>query len=547
VLTQLLDVFSFISVLLRGAALALESLILGGVVFSFWILRPLSVHPDSPDGGIMESSRRLIAWSALGLAFVQICYVMADSVLLTGTTGLGWRDLAGAGFFISGSTSAVVALITAAIVRRRGSAPRPALMAASMIILSTLVATSHAAGRMEGRAGLLALSAIHMLAVGCWVGGLPYLMLTLTRAPNVVIRRWVCRRFSKLAALSVAVLASAGWLLSYVYVGSREAVYGTSYGAMVVSKVMLFAALLLLGGLNFLIVRRIATADDRVITKLRRFAEAEIGIGFTVIFAAASLTSQPPAVDLGADRVALSEIVQRFTPRWPTFSTPPAASLSPATPIVFDTEGNASRAPQSYVPGTLYQPSTPNDIAWSEYNHHWAGAIVLLVGLLALGARLPGLGWARNWPLAFLALAVFLFLRADPENWPLGPRGFWESFLVAEVLQHRLFVVLIVLFGFFEWGVTTGRISSPRAALVFPGVCAVGGALLLTHAHPLGNIKEALLSELSHIPLGILGVVAGWSRWLEWRAVDSSRRILCYIWPVCFVLVGLILLNYRES
>ena len=126
---------------------------------------------------------------------------------------------------------------------------------------------------------------------------------------------------------------------------------------MVVSKVILFAVLLLLGGLNFLIVRRIATADDEIIVKLRRFVEAEIGIGFTVIFAAASLTSQPPAVDLSADRVALSEIVQRFTPRWPTFTTPPIASLSPATPFVFDTEENASHAPQSTCLGLRISPA----------------------------------------------------------------------------------------------------------------------------------------------------------------------------------------------
>ena len=100
-----------------------------------------------------------------------------------------------------------MALITAAIVSRRGSTPQAALMAASMIILSTLVATSHAAGRMEGRTALLVLSAIHMLAVGCWIGGLPYFLLTLKQAPNLVIRRWVCHRFSKLAALSVVVLA----------------------------------------------------------------------------------------------------------------------------------------------------------------------------------------------------------------------------------------------------------------------------------------------------------------------------------------------------
>src|SRR5204862_6362956 len=102
---------------------------------------------------------------------------------------------------------------------------------------------------------------------------------------------------------------------------------------------------------------------------------------------------------------------------------------------------------------------------------------------LALLARTGTAPWARNWPLAFLGLAVFLFLRADPENWPLGPRGFWASFAVAEVAQHRLFVLLIVGFAVFEWGVRTGRIRDPRAALVFPSVCLFGGALLLTHSH----------------------------------------------------------------
>ena len=86
-----------------------------------------------------------------------------------------------------------------------------------------------------------------------------------------------------------------------------------------------------------------------------------------------------------------------------------------------------------------------------------------------------------------------------------------------------------------------------RAALVFPAVCAIGGALLLTHSHPLGNIKEELLAELSHVPLGILGVAAGWSRWLELRLSDGPRWLMAWIWPVSFVLIGLTLLNYHES
>src|SRR5204863_398397 len=82
---------------------------------------------------------------------------------------------------------------------------------------------------------------------------------------------------------------------------------------------------------------------------------------------------------------------------------------------------------------------SPGDIAWSEYNHHYAGLVMLSIGAASLIAR-----WfspARHWPLLFLGLAFFLLVRADAENWPLGPRGFWESFQVAEVAQHRIFVL----------------------------------------------------------------------------------------------------------
>ena len=83
------------------------------------------------------------------------------------------------------------------------------------------------------------------------------------------------------------------------------------------------------------------------------------------------------------------------------------------------------------------------------------GSIVLMAGLLAMLGRWDRARWARHWPLAFLGLAVFLFLRADPEAWPLGPRGFWASFYNPEDLQHRLYILLIVSFVAFEWSVQT--------------------------------------------------------------------------------------------
>jgi putative copper resistance protein D len=282
--------------------------------------------------------------------------------------------------------------------------------------------------------------------------------------------------------------------------------------------------------------------------RLRCLAEVEVGIGFTVILAAASLTSAPPAVDLTADRLSVIEIGDRMAPRWPRLDSPGVDEL-PEPDLQKLKKAIAAGAPlQSFAPGgTETNPNTPADIAWSEYNHHWAGLMVLAIGLLALCSQTGRAAWARHWPLVFLALAAFMFLRSDPENWPIGPNGFWESFAVPDVLQHRAYVALIVAFGLFEWMVRMGRVSSARTALVFPLICALGGALLLTHTHSLGNVIEELLAEMSHVPLALLGAVAGWSRWAELRLPPPERRIPAWIWPSCFMLIGLLLLDYRES
>ena len=72
-------------------------------------------------------------------------------------------------------------------------------------------------------------------------------------------------------------------------------------------------------------------------------------------------------------------------------------------PCGFDAAADGPAGLQSFVPGTTYQPNTPDDIAWSEYNHHWAGIIVLTAGFLALAAPFPSFRFARHWPLVFLA------------------------------------------------------------------------------------------------------------------------------------------------
>jgi copper resistance protein D len=255
----------------------------------------------------------------------------------------------------------------------------------------------------------------------------------------------------------------------------------------------------------------------------------ELGLGLTVLFAAASLTSLPPAVDVAADRATVAEVAARFVPTAPRLTSPPVAELiARAEPLM--------NAPTR---------RDPVERAWSEYNHHWAGFFVLTMGLLACLERL-GVRAARHWPLVFFGMAAFMFVRNDPRAWPLGPAGFWESFMLPDVLQHRTFVLLVVAFGVFEWMVRTERLARRPWGYVFPLLCAVGGGLLLTHSHAMFNLKTEFLSEVTHAPLGVLGAFSGWGRWVELRLPEAGRAP-GWLSTLCLTAVGLILVVYREA
>ena len=543
-MARLLQIFGFLSVLLRGVSLTLQSLIVGGVVFLLLVLRSSGRDRADIENSCLGWTRRF----ALALIATQTSYLAANAFILMQSAGIGLADIIGANFVLAGALGlgacfTIVALSSAG----RARSHRGFLLPAAAIIAASVL-TSHAMARLEHRLPLIFVTALHQLATAAWLGALPFLLMAIRRASCPEFVRQLCARFSRLALTSVAILASAGLILSFSYVGSLSATYGTSYGAMVVTKAILFGLLLFLGALNFQLVRHGEASS--ILASLKRFGEAEIGIGVTVILAAASLTSLPPAIDLTQDRVSGPEIYARMTPRPPRLSSPAKKDLPED---VYAAQKRAfemgSLSTESFVPGQSgTRLNTPAEKAWSEYNHHWAGIMVLAVGFLALLAQTGKISWARNWPLLFLGLSIFLFLRSDPEVWPLGPNGFWVTLADPEVLLHRIFAALVVALAAFEWRVQTGRAASANLRLVFPMLIAVSGALLLTHSHSLGNIKEEVLAELSHIPLAILAVIAGWSRWLELRlpVENRTRAWFTRLWPLCIALIGILLLNYRE-
>ena len=493
--------------LLRAANLSFEALLLGGVVYLLAVARPARASAQ-----VEFFCLRGIRWAALALLLAELITVTLSSASLLGDSDQHFRDLITTSFFVAGLSAALLAALSWICTQVKSRKGVAAMIPLSLLLVTATVSTSHALARMDHRWLLAIATAAHHLGAAAWIGAMPFLLVSLGRAGSVEEARAMARRYSSMALLSVATLVLAGVYLAWFYIGTWDGLYGTSYGVLLLAKIYLMLVMILMGAGNWLVVRRLNTDPQPLLARLRRFAEAEIGLGFTAILAAAAMSSQTPAVDI-PDHVSLQVIAARMHPEVPRMKSPAASQLTPATSIE-----TAVREAEFKATGA----SDATDKQWSEYNHHWAGLIVLLAGLLALLSRVPGMRWARFWPLSFAGLSIFILLRADPECWPLGPRPFWASFSAPDVLQHRAAALLILCFAAFECAVQAGKLQARWAAMIFPAMCALGAVVLLTHTHG-PDMTEDLLASLSHTPIALLGATAGWARWLELRLPPAAH------------------------
>jgi len=526
----------FLDVVLRGVGLVAFSVCIGGVAFVALVLNPHSREPLPPRRA-RTRALRLISLGAVTLALTQFVVVAMKLTTLAGPDG-AWplTDFLRTQFGTASAVRIGSSLALAAIAARFGSgyelSPRVrlALLIPALALVVNGAWLSHAAGRVETDTVLVLADVVHRAAAATWAGGLVHLLAFWTTWRGHAHSSRVLSRFSRLAMVAVPTFIAAGVALVLRYVDSFGGLVGTAFGVMVLSKIVLVGLGLALGALSFSMVRRARALSMAPPGRVQWLIEAEIGVGITILLAAASLSSVPPTVDVIADRVEPSMVATRFVPRIPRLTSPPIEELlAIATPI---SKPDAPRQPVEY--------------AWSEYNHHTAGAYVVTMGALAFAAR-AGVRSARHWPLLLLGLGAFMFVRNDPEAWPLGPVGFWETFLFPDVLQHRASVLIVVGLGIFEWLVRTDRVRSPRWKLMFPLLCAAGAALLITHSHGTANVKASFLIEVSHTPLGILGVLVAWGRWLEVRLPEPDCRIPGRVWPAAMTLLGVFLMFYREE
>ncbi|MFF0057817.1 copper resistance CopC/CopD family protein [Streptomyces microflavus] len=140
--------------------------------------------------------------------------------------------------------------------------------------------------------------AVHLVAAGAWVGGLLVLAGALIRAGDEVPTEAVTR-FSRIAFISVCVLALTGLYQSWRQVGSLSALVDTRFGQLLLLKAAGVGLLLCLGQVSRRWTKRLARpqADGgrAPLRALRRWVSAEAVVGLCVIAATTALAATQPA------------------------------------------------------------------------------------------------------------------------------------------------------------------------------------------------------------------------------------------------------------
>ncbi|MDD5036935.1 MAG: CopD family protein [Methylococcaceae bacterium] len=538
---------NFIDDFLGGLMLISYALVVGSVVWSFVILR-VNTAERAGDGAILGSVK-LLNIGALALAASVATKLVIKAAVLASTLGeLPLEAYAGTVQFKAGLLRFFLALGFIGLARQLRREPgRSSSWSAVAGLTVPLVLSGawlvHAVGRFENRELLMFTTVVHQLAAAVWFGCVAQLLMLWrsSRKDENAKQLWplAITRFAWLGISSVVLLFCTGIPLAWVYIGSWDGLFGTGYGSLVVTKSWLLLVALGFAYLNNQAGKRWRENGglSNLTHKVPYYIEAETFILVGILFIAATLSSQPPSIDIQDRTATVAEVVQMFMPNLPRISSPSHEQLL---------AGEAGRvAVVNKIPSVAAKE-------WSDYNHNISGIFLTSMGLLALLSYLRhgSLQWARYWPVGFIGLGIFLFFRSDAETWPLGPIGFWEStFGNGEVFQHRIATFMLFILG----GMEMRARANPQARqlqYIFPMLCAFGGILLLTHAHAEFELKSEFLIQATHTTMGLLAVIMASGRWLELRlatpAGDLESRIAGIVSMTSMLLIGVIMMFYRE-
>lgn len=249
----------------------------------------------------------------------------------------------------------------------RGLRAGAVLVAGCGLSLTWSLASHSATGTLVPLA--VAADAIHLTAMGVWIGGLVVLGAVLPRSPGAPDLEPVLSRFSRTAQTCVVLLIATGIFQAWRQVGTAPALFGTDYGRVLVAKVCLVAVLVVLGAVARGRVRRhygVAASSHpgtrkqpgkrpagRPVLRLTRLVLVETLIAVVLLGFSAVLVNTDPAM---VEQAARAGETRRSGERPAT--TGPAPAPTGAVPFSKAVPFDAGGAQGKGVLAVVVDPST---------------------------------------------------------------------------------------------------------------------------------------------------------------------------------------------
>lgn len=263
-------------------------LLIGTTFFFTWLW---------PEGRAVRSVEHMMTLGAL--------LTMLSTMLLPYAQGMsGWRLFESREGGLAWLRVALVALALAAQPVFVRAARHLRLLATTWMfaVVLTYVLSSDAWGGLWPVLKVVATTA-HLFATAAWLGGLLAVAAVLVPATALDALDQVLPKFSVVALVSVVTLILSGAVHAYAVVGSLDVLFHSAYGAMLGVKIVVVAAMLVLGDLGRQYANRVErldgadlhAAEPHVVRIFALGVGAELALAIGVLVATAALVHAVPA------------------------------------------------------------------------------------------------------------------------------------------------------------------------------------------------------------------------------------------------------------
>jgi copper transport protein len=248
---------------------------------------------------------RALVWAALGGLLLAARLSRRGAIPVPAQT----RSSAAAGDSAGGSTTATAVHEIARRPHLARAWTLPAALGASFLAITP--ALSGHPSTQGPRGVFFPADVLHVLGASVWVGGIACLLIALPAATRRLegpqrtrLLLATLARFSPLALASVAAIALTGVVQAYIDVRSIHGLLHTTYGLLVIVKIILLVTLIGLGWINrerlIPALKRLASAagpPGGVGVAARRTMRGELALMLAVFGVTAALVSYAPPID----------------------------------------------------------------------------------------------------------------------------------------------------------------------------------------------------------------------------------------------------------